>query len=181
MRFCPACGAAVDRPLPFECPACGTPQYLNPRPTGCALTMHGARLLLVRRGRDPWGGRWDIPGGFCDGFEHPLEAAVREVREEAGVEARIIGWLGAWLDRYDDGLPTINAYFHADADTDATGEPDGDEVTEIAWFAPEDLPADIAFPDSQAPVLEAWRAALAAGRRRTDLADAPAIRRSASG
>lgn len=172
MRHCPACGAEVDRPLPFTCDACGTPQYDNPRPTGCALVMHGARLLLIRRGRDPWAGYWDIPGGFCDGAEHPLQAAEREVREEAGVACRITGWLGAWLDRYDDGRPTINAYFTAEADSDALGEPDGDEVLDIAWFAPAELPDEIAFPDSQLPVLAAWRAALQAGELVTPLRDA---------
>lgn len=165
MNFCPACGAEVRRALPFTCEACGTPQYLNPRPTGCALVMHDGRLLLVRRGRDPWSGRWDIPGGFCDGFELPEQAAVREVREEAGVECRITGRLGVWLDAYSDGLPTLNAYFHAEADSPATGEPDGDEITDIAWFGPDELPGPIAFPDSQEPVIEAWRAARGAAAR----------------
>jgi ADP-ribose pyrophosphatase YjhB (NUDIX family) len=162
VNFCPACGAAVGQPLPFTCEACGTPQYLNPRPTGCALVTHGGRLLLVRRGRDPWGGRWDIPGGFCDGAEHPQDAARREVLEEAGVECRITGCLGAWLDVYSDGLPTINAYFLADAPDATVGRPDGVEITDVAWFAPGDIDdAQIAFPDSQVLVLEAWRAARA--------------------
>lgn len=159
VNHCPHCGAAVGRPLPVTCEACGTRHYLNPRPTGCALVTHGGRLLLVRRGRDPWGGRWDIPGGFCDGFERQEDAAQREVFEEAGVACELTGYLGSWLDVYDDGLPTLNAYFHATADTDRTRAPDGDEVTEIAWFGPADLPGDIAFPDSQRPVLAAWLAA----------------------
>lgn len=160
MNYCPACGAEVRRSLPFTCPACGTKQYLNPRPTGCALVVHDEKLLLVRRGRDPWGGCWDIPGGFCDGAEHPADAARREVREEAGVECEITGCLGAWLDVYSDGLPTINAYFFAHAGSPALGAPDGDEITDAAWFEPDDVPLEeIAFPDSQLPVLVAWRAA----------------------
>lgn len=159
IHFCPQCGARVDAQLPFTCETCGTPQYLNPRPTGSALVTHEGRLLLVKRGRDPWGGRWDIPGGFCDGAERQEDAAIREVREEAGVECELGEYLGAWVDVYDDGLPTLNAYFHAAAASDAVGEPDGVEVTAIAWFAPDDIPTDIAFPDSQRAVLEAWRAA----------------------
>lgn len=159
MNFCPACGAEVRRALPFTCGACGTPQYLNPRPTGCALVTHGDRLLLVLRGRDPWGGRWDIPGGFCDGAEHPRDAARREVLEEAGVACEITGCLGAWLDVYSDGLPTINAYFLAEAGSPDLGAPDGDEITDVAWFAADEVPVEkIAFPDSQRAVLAAWRA-----------------------
>jgi 8-oxo-dGTP diphosphatase len=159
--FCSQCGAQANRPLPFTCARCATTHYLNPRPTACALVTHDGRLLLVKRGRDPWGGCWDIPGGFCDGAEHPVDAARREVREEAGAECTIGDYLGSWLDVYADGLPTLNAYYHATAATDAVGEPDGAEITEIGWFAPDELPEPIAFPDSQRPVLAAWRAALA--------------------
>ena len=160
VNFCHACGAAAGVPPPFECAGCGQPHYLNPRPTGCALVMHGGKLLLVKRGRDPWGGHWDIPGGFCDGAERQEDAAVREVREEAGVECELGAYLGAWVDVYDDGLPTLNAYFHATAASAETGEPDGVEVTEVGWFAPDELPGAIAFPDSQTAVLAAWRASL---------------------
>lgn len=161
VNFCSACGAAAGIALPFTCASCGARHYLNPRPTGCALVVHDARLLLVRRGSDPWDGCWDIPGGFCDGFERQEDAARREVHEEAGVRCEIAGYLGSWLDVYDDGLPTLNAYFHATAASDRTGEPDGTEITEIGWFAPEGLPEPIAFPDSQIAVLAAWRASLA--------------------
>lgn len=160
MNYCSDCGAAIGRPLPTTCEACGTTHYLNPRPTSCALVVHEARLLLVKRGRDPWGGCWDIPGGFCDGAEHPVDAARREVLEEAGVDCEIGDYLGSWLDVYADGRPTLNAYYHAAAATAEVGEPDGDEITEIRWFRPDELPEPIAFPDSQRPVLEAWRASL---------------------
>ena len=165
VNFCSGCGAAAGVPLPFTCGRCGRTHYLNPRPTGCALVVPTAppvRLLLVRRGLDPWAGRWDIPGGFCDGPERQEDAARREVLEEAGVRCEIGGYLGSWLDVYDDGLPTLNAYYHATAPGPQTGEPDGTEVTAIAWFAPGELPDDIAFPDSQRAVLEAWRAAIGA-------------------
>jgi hypothetical protein len=76
------------------------------------------------------------------------------------VACTIGAYLGSWLDVYDDGLPTLNAYYLATAESTATGEPDGAEITEIGWFACDALPEDIAFPDSQRPVLETWRGAL---------------------
>ena len=50
--------------------------------------------MLVRRAHDPYDGCWDIPGGFCDLREHPSDAAVREAREETGLEVEPTGLVG---------------------------------------------------------------------------------------
>lgn len=99
--------------------------------------------------------------------EHPEEAAIREVREETGLDIRVRGLLGMWLDRYpdpaanpDDPDTTLNIYFHAEF-TGGHERPQPGEVARLGWFARDDLPppAEIAFPDHACTVLEAWRAA----------------------
>jgi len=48
--------------------------------------VKGGRLLLVKRGVEPYKGCWDIPGGFLEAGEHPEDGAVREGQEETGLK-----------------------------------------------------------------------------------------------
>ena len=53
----------------------------------------GDAVLLVERGRWPFRGLWSLPGGSIEQGETPREAALRELREETGIEAEIDGLL----------------------------------------------------------------------------------------
>ena len=117
----------------------------------------GARAALAT-GAEPFKGKWDLPGGFLDEEEHPLDCLRRELREEAGVEMEPLEFLGVWIDRYgDDGSAqtTLNFYWTARI-VEGTPEP-ADDVAELRWFAPEDVPLDeLAFPHTR-EVLSALR------------------------
>src|SRR3954454_20950344 len=119
--FCSSCGAPLPEEPPTTCPACGAQHWRNPKPCGGALLVRDGRLLLLRRAIEPWLGRWDIPGGFCEFDEHPMATAAREAREETGFDVEVTGFLGLWLDRYPDPSDveypqtTLNAYYHATA------------------------------------------------------------------
>lgn len=178
LPFCSACGTKLPGRPPVTCPACGAEHYANSKPCAGALIMRDGRLLLLRRAIDPWRGRWDIPGGFCDAEEHPIDTAAREAREETGLDVEVTGFLGLWLDRYpdpaepDDPMVTLNAYYHARAGAEV-GHPDAAETSELAWFEPDALPEEIAFPHHAEAVLAAWREAVADGLTVTPLPDRP--------
>lgn len=138
--------------------------WRNAKPCAGALaTDREGRLLLVQRAHDPWNGRWDIPGGFCEVDELPAEAAVREMREETGLEIETTGLLGMWLDDYPDpaddrGQVTLNCYFEAMV-VGGQERPQPDEVARLGWFERDALPAadEIAFPEHALEVLKTWR------------------------
>jgi 8-oxo-dGTP pyrophosphatase MutT (NUDIX family) len=102
------------------------------------------RLLLVR---DAETGDWQTLGGAVDPDESPRQAAVRESLEEAGVEVRLEGIrdvLGGpqFRLRYRNGdevgyVPTV---FEARV-VGGTPTPDGEETTEVGWFAESELAA----------------------------------------
>jgi 8-oxo-dGTP diphosphatase len=87
-----------------ECPECGFVDYANPKPTASALVLDDeGRIMFSRRARDPAAGKFDLPGGFVEEGEHPLECLHRELREEAGIGLRdteFVGssWTGTRLD-----------------------------------------------------------------------------------
>ncbi len=50
-------------------------------------------VLLVKRGRAPYGGAWSLPGGTIEANETAYAAALRELKEETGIEAVVTGEL----------------------------------------------------------------------------------------
>lgn len=57
------------------------------------VCLRGDEVLLIRRGRPPRQGQWSLPGGRIEPGERVVDAALRELREETGVEAEITGLL----------------------------------------------------------------------------------------
>ncbi len=66
-----------------------------PAPVPCVgvVCLRGEEVLLIRRGRPPRQGEWSLPGGRIEPGERAVDAGLRELREETGVEARIVGLL----------------------------------------------------------------------------------------
>lgn len=179
IRYCGYCGALLPAEPPTECAQCRRGHWRNAKPCAGALVMHDGTLLLVRRATDPYRGFWDVPGGYCEADEHPYACAVREVAEETGLTVEITGFLGMWVD--DSGYThqpavALNVYYHAVPIGEPCVRVQPEEVSEYAWFAPGDVPNELAFPGHVHLVVAAWRAALAAGDLRSSLRDRPAVR-----
>jgi ADP-ribose pyrophosphatase YjhB (NUDIX family) len=164
VRFCSACGAELPARPPVTCTRCGTEHYLNPWPCANGIVVRDGRVLLARRAHAPWYGLWASPGGFCELGEHPADTVVRELREETGLEVEVRDYLGTWVDVYADDPDTpdagfINVAYYTAALTSGrpAGAADPAEVSEVAWFAWDELPADLAPPGTLEAALELAR------------------------
>jgi ADP-ribose pyrophosphatase YjhB (NUDIX family) len=164
---CPRCRHELRREeQSVSCPNCGLTVYANPAPTASALLVDDdGHVLLARRGMEPGAGLWDLLGGFIDEGEAPLAALAREIEEETALEIEPGAFLGGYPDRYgEDGIYTLNLYWVARV-RGGTMKLD-DELADVAWFAPDELPepAEFAFPNT-VQALEDWKASLGSAQR----------------
>jgi ADP-ribose pyrophosphatase YjhB (NUDIX family) len=142
--FCAACGARLqtqlvaDRPREV-CPDCGAVTYRNPLPVAAAVLLNDRReALLVLRKHEPHAGTWCLPGGFAELGETIDQAALRELREETGVEARVLRLLTA---------SSLASGFYGDLlficfEVERTGgeEAPGDDAAGLGWYPLAALP-----------------------------------------
>lgn len=150
-RHCLVCGTRLarvrdDGRVRRRCPACGWTFYDNPVPAAVALVRRRGQVLLTRRGRPPYAGTWDVPGGFLEAGEDPERALRRELREELGVAVRRARLIGFATDRYGPGgFPVLTILYGVVL---APGPlRTSDDVSEARWFPAARMPwRQIAFP-----------------------------------
>jgi 8-oxo-dGTP diphosphatase len=113
------------------------------------------RVLLGRRAADPAAGHWDLPGGFLEEGEHPLDGLRRELREETGLEIEPTEFFGIWMEPYEGRWVLCLTWL---ARPVGGVERAGDDLVELRWFAPDELPepGELAFA-SFAEILDRWR------------------------
>ena len=151
-KHCPRCAAqrsAEGDAVRFVCDACGFVYYYNVAVSSAVLILAAdGHALFIRRARDPGRNKLALPGGFIDRGETAENAAIREVREEAGVWLEKVDFLASFPNLYayrSVEYPVVDLFFVARVTTREARPLD--DVTEIVWALPGSLrEEDLAFP-----------------------------------
>jgi len=116
------------------------------------------RVLITRRHADrPLGGLWELPGGKVEPGESAEAAVVRELCEEVGIEARVIGTLPTVDHVYEHARVRLRPFWCEVVE----GEARPIDVAEVAWVEPAEL-ARRPFPEANRPLIGSIIAALSA-------------------
>lgn len=105
-------------------------------------------IPLIRRGSQPFQGSWAIPGGIVEDNETVEEAAIREAREETGLEINSLKLMGVYSrPGRDPRGRSITIVFIAEA---ADGKPkSGSDAASIFIFDPHKIPEELAFDHAE--------------------------------
>jgi 8-oxo-dGTP diphosphatase len=122
--------------------------YEHPRPAltvDCVvfgLDEQGLQVLLIRRGLEPFRGRWALPGGFVHLDETLEEAALRELREETGMSRVFLEQLYTFgaVDR-DPRERVVSVAYYALVNLSEHAVTAASDAADVGWFAVDDLPA----------------------------------------
>jgi len=130
--------------------------YDWPRPMvtvdAVVFTFSGDRVkvLLINRGKEPFKGKWALPGGFLDMDEELEDAVVRELEEETGLvgvkleQMHTFGTVGR-----DPRGRQISVVFMGIATKGQDTIRPGDDAAQAQWFDIEELPKDMAFDHNE--------------------------------
>ena len=156
--FCPMCGGELEprslkatEPERLVCMRCGFVFYLDPKvAVGTIITDEERRIVLVRRAIEPGYGKWVFPGGYVDRGEQVHVAAVREAKEEAGLDVRLERLINVYS--YPGRAPVIIVFAASILGGELCCD---DEGLEARWFQDHEIPWDeLAFRSTQEALRE---------------------------
>ena len=146
-KFCPFCGKALKLKMEESkerqwCTYCNWTYYPHVASAVGAIIVNNGKVLMVKRGRNPYKGTWMFPAGFVDYGEHPEETLIREVKEETGLKVNEFRHLALLQSPDDPRSPGHFSIFYRVINY--TGElinNDTEENQNIQWFPINNLPS----------------------------------------
>ena len=131
------------------CSKCGDQMYLDPKLAVAGIIPYKDKIVMIKRGVEPNIGKWSFPSGYVDLGETVEAAAVREVKEETGVDIKINFLIGVYS---SFSRPLVLLAYGAEV---LSGNIElNHEVLDVGYFSPNCLP-DMPFPHDD-EILKDW-------------------------
>ena len=101
---------------------------------GCVIEQNGMYLLVQEKQQKAYG-LWNLPAGYVDKGEEIEAAAVREAKEETGLDVKLAGEIGVWHE--DVKRPVKHAFRATVVGGDLHAQED--EILDIAWLTYDEI------------------------------------------
>lgn len=146
-NFCYSCGGTLTKGEPYDpqqCTSCKMHVFHNSKPCSGVFIFHENKVLLIKRGIEPKYGTWDVPGGFGTVLELPEDIAIREAKEETGLDIKLGQLIHTEVDDYGDtGHKTLNFYYIATSDSSHAVATD--DAMQVEWVEIHKLQREYGF------------------------------------
>ena len=147
-RYCPICAnklrtGFLDGRERQICGSCGFIHYVNPLPAAAMVLFKYQDVLLVKRRFEPRIECWSLPAGFIEADETPEQAAIREVKEETGLDVRIKQLVDVHSGCHDMKSRIILVVYWGEIEGGSLQA--GDDALEARFFHINKLPSQMAF------------------------------------
>jgi 8-oxo-dGTP diphosphatase len=123
-----------------KCEHCG--RFANRGISIDAVIVDNKKILLIKRGSDPYKGFWALPGGYVEWNESTQDAVKREVKEELNLDVIACDLIGVYSNPERHPKQVIDIAYSVKT----TGDPkSGDDATDFVWLPLTELPDELAF------------------------------------
>ena len=146
--FCPWCATGlmekrIDSKTRKHCPKCDFVYYKNPVPAAGAIITDNGKVLLVKRKYPPRVGDWSFPAGFMEYGESPSHCCIREVKEETGLDVKLVNSFKVYSGADDPRTRAVLILYIAEIQSGDLKA--GDDAGELKFFPLNKLPDNLAF------------------------------------
>lgn len=156
-KFCFNCHQKIQliktiNSLFFHCSKCGLTYYPQPSLAVAAFFKKEDKLLLIKRNREPFKGSWTLPSGFVEYGEDPVNALIREMKEELGVSISKTELLFCKIGDENPKNIVLALYYLVEFFPKKM-QLDKGEILEVKWFGFDEMPK-ISFDSNKKAVEE---------------------------
>jgi len=157
-HYCLQCGKVLSRTdidgvIRESCPVCGWVNFPVIKVGAGGIVEREGRILLARRTFEPWKDCWYIPAGYLEAGECPDLAAEREIEEETGLKVKTLEIIDVFHYSDDPRGEGLLILYRCEW---IGGVPSASrEVSELAFFSPQEIPANLAG-EAHTRAVEQW-------------------------